>query len=63
LINVTSVILGASRLDQLADTLAAADFALDGELKKQLDELTSEYWPRRRGAMSTAHRNKQHEAL
>ena len=40
---VTSVILGASRLDQLADTLAAADLALDGELKKQLDELTAEY--------------------
>ena len=37
------MILGASRLDQLADTLAAADLALDGELKKQLDELTAEY--------------------
>ncbi|GGF35864.1 aldo/keto reductase [Aliidongia dinghuensis] len=40
---VTSVILGASRLDQLADTLAAADLALDGELKTQLDALTAEY--------------------
>ena len=40
---ITSVILGASRPDQLADTLAAADLALDGELKKQLDELTAEY--------------------
>lgn len=40
---VTSVILGASRLSQLADTLAAADLALDGELKTQLDELTAEY--------------------
>ena len=40
---ITSVILGASRIDQLADTLAAADLAVDGELKKQLDELTAEY--------------------
>jgi 1-deoxyxylulose-5-phosphate synthase len=40
---ITSVILGASRLDQLAHTLAAADLALDGEFKKQLDELIAEY--------------------
>lgn len=40
---ITSVILGASRLDQLADTLAAADLALDGALKTKLDELTAEY--------------------
>lgn len=40
---ITSVILGASRLDQLADTLAAADLALDGALKTQLDELTAQY--------------------
>jgi aryl-alcohol dehydrogenase-like predicted oxidoreductase len=40
---ITSVILGASRIDQLADTLAVADLAVDGELKKQLDELTAEY--------------------
>jgi 1-deoxyxylulose-5-phosphate synthase len=39
----TPMILGASRLHQFADTLAAADLALDGELKKQLDELTPEY--------------------
>ena len=41
--------LGASRLDQSADTLAATDLALDGELKKQLDELTAEY---RRGDLA-----------
>ncbi len=40
---ITSVILGASRVDQLADTLAGADLVLDGELKKPLDELTAEY--------------------
>ena len=37
------MIPGASRLHQFADALAAADLALDGELKKQLDELTPEY--------------------
>ena len=40
---ITSAILGASRLEQLTDTLAAVDLQLDGELKKQLDELTVEY--------------------
>jgi aryl-alcohol dehydrogenase-like predicted oxidoreductase len=40
---ITSVILGASRLDQLTDTLAADDLQLDGELKQHLDELTVEY--------------------
>ncbi|MEK6347277.1 MAG: aldo/keto reductase [Burkholderia sp.] len=40
---VTSVILGASRREQLADTLAAADTALDPALKTQLDELTAVY--------------------
>jgi hypothetical protein len=30
----TPMIPGASRLHQFADTLAAADLALDGELKK-----------------------------
>ncbi len=40
---ITSVILGASRPDQLAATLAADDFQLDAELKKRLDELTTEY--------------------
>jgi aryl-alcohol dehydrogenase-like predicted oxidoreductase len=40
---ITSVILGASRSEQLTDTLAAADFSLVPELKSQLDELTAEY--------------------
>lgn len=39
----TSVILGASRPDQLPNPLAAADLMLDADLKKQLDELTAEY--------------------
>jgi aryl-alcohol dehydrogenase-like predicted oxidoreductase len=45
---ITSAILGASRVDQLANTLAAVDLVLDAELKKELDELTEEY--RRRDA-------------
>jgi aryl-alcohol dehydrogenase-like predicted oxidoreductase len=40
---ITSVILGASRVDQLTDTLAAVNYPIDAELKKQLDELTIEY--------------------
>ncbi|MBN3727456.1 aldo/keto reductase [Burkholderia sp. Ac-20379] len=40
---ITSVILGASRREQLADTLAAADYALDPALKTQLDDLTAVY--------------------
>jgi aryl-alcohol dehydrogenase-like predicted oxidoreductase len=40
---ITSVILGASRVDQLTDTLAATDLSLDNDLKKSLDELTIEY--------------------
>jgi aryl-alcohol dehydrogenase (NADP+) len=40
---VTSAIIGASRPEQLGDTLAAADVKLDGGLKKKLDELTVEY--------------------
>lgn len=40
---ITSAILGASRVDQLADTLAAVDLVLDTGLKKELDELTDEY--------------------
>jgi len=47
---ITSAILGASRVDQLANTLAAVDLVLDAELKKELDELTEEY--RRRDASS-----------
>lgn len=40
---ITSVILGASRAEQLADTLAAADYPLDPALKTKLDELTAGY--------------------
>ena len=40
---VTSVILGASRLDQLTDTLAAADYKLDSAVKAKLDEVSTEY--------------------
>jgi 1-deoxyxylulose-5-phosphate synthase len=40
---ITSVILGASRFDQLTDTLAAADYTLDGSVKAQLDEVSVEY--------------------
>lgn len=40
---ITSVILGASRREQLDDTLAAADYALDPALKTQLDALTAVY--------------------
>ncbi len=35
---VTAPIIGASRPDQLADSLAAAEYTLDPELKSQLDE-------------------------
>jgi 1-deoxyxylulose-5-phosphate synthase len=41
--------LGASRLDQLTDTLSAIDPDIDHELKKKLDDLTTEY---RRGDAS-----------
>jgi 1-deoxyxylulose-5-phosphate synthase len=47
--SITSVILGASRLDQLTDTLSAIDPDIDHELKKKLDDLTTEY---RRGDAS-----------
>jgi 1-deoxyxylulose-5-phosphate synthase len=40
---ITSVILGASRAEQLTDTLAAADYRLDSELKAKLDDLTADY--------------------
>ncbi|WP_206956805.1 aldo/keto reductase [Trinickia acidisoli] len=40
---ITSAILGASRPEQLADTLAAVDLKLDPQLKAKLDELTHEY--------------------
>jgi aryl-alcohol dehydrogenase (NADP+) len=40
---VTSPIIGASRPEQLADSVAAAEYVLDPDLKRQLDELTHEY--------------------
>jgi aryl-alcohol dehydrogenase-like predicted oxidoreductase len=40
---ITSVILGASRSEQLTDTLAAADYELAPELKAKLDDLTTDY--------------------
>ena len=40
---VTSAILGASRPEQLTDTLAAADLQLDAGLKARLDELSADY--------------------
>ena len=40
---ITSAILGASRPEQLADTLAAVELALDPQMKAKLDELTHEY--------------------
>jgi aryl-alcohol dehydrogenase-like predicted oxidoreductase len=40
---ITAPLLGASRPDQLADTLAAAAFTLPADLKQKMDELTREY--------------------
>jgi 1-deoxyxylulose-5-phosphate synthase len=40
---ITSVILGASRVEQLIDTLAAADYKLDSALKTRLDEVSIEF--------------------
>jgi 1-deoxyxylulose-5-phosphate synthase len=40
---ITAPIIGASRPEQLDDSLAAVDFRLDSDLKHQLDELTHEY--------------------
>ena len=40
---ITAPIIGASRPDQLGASLAAASYALDPDLKRQLDELTYEY--------------------
>ncbi len=41
--SITSAILGASRLEQLTDTLAAVELTIDADLKKRLDDLTVEY--------------------
>jgi 1-deoxyxylulose-5-phosphate synthase len=40
---VTSAIIGASRPEQLADTLAAIDLTLDPQVKAKLDDATVEY--------------------
>jgi 1-deoxyxylulose-5-phosphate synthase len=40
---ITAPIIGASRPEQLGPSLAAAEFTIDDELKKQLDERTYEY--------------------
>jgi aryl-alcohol dehydrogenase-like predicted oxidoreductase len=40
---VSSAIVGASRPEQLADSLAAAEAPLDTDLKAELDELTALY--------------------
>jgi 1-deoxyxylulose-5-phosphate synthase len=40
---VTAPIVGASRPEQLAESLKAAELRLDPELKAELDELTADY--------------------
>ncbi len=40
---ITAPIIGASRPDQLDASLAAAEYKLDPDLKRQMDELTYEY--------------------
>ena len=40
---ITSPIIGASRPEQLKDSLAALDGPLPAELKQQLDDLTADY--------------------
>jgi aryl-alcohol dehydrogenase-like predicted oxidoreductase len=40
---ISSAIIGASRAEQLTDTLAAADIALDPAIKQKLDDATVEY--------------------
>ncbi len=40
---ITSVILGASKIEQLTDTLAAAETELESPLKAKLDDVTLEY--------------------
>jgi aryl-alcohol dehydrogenase-like predicted oxidoreductase len=41
--NVTSAILGASRPDQLTDTLGAVDLDLPAQVKTRLDDITDQY--------------------
>jgi len=40
---ITSAIIGASRPEQLADSVAAVDKPLEPALKERLDDLTTEY--------------------
>ena len=40
---ITAAIVGASRREQLDDTIAAVDVPLDDDLAQRLDELTAEY--------------------
>jgi 1-deoxyxylulose-5-phosphate synthase len=40
---ITSAIIGASRPEQLADSVAALEVMLDPDVRQRLDELTSEY--------------------
>jgi aryl-alcohol dehydrogenase-like predicted oxidoreductase len=40
---ITSVILGASRIEQLTETLAAADYKLDNAVKAKLEEASIEH--------------------
>jgi aryl-alcohol dehydrogenase-like predicted oxidoreductase len=40
---ITAPIIGASRPDQLADSLAAAEAPMAADLKAKLDELTHEW--------------------
>jgi aryl-alcohol dehydrogenase-like predicted oxidoreductase len=40
---ITSVILGASRIGQLTDTLAASDYQLENGLKSELDKASIEF--------------------
>ncbi len=40
---ITSPIVGASRPEQLADSVAAVDAPLDADVKSQLDQLTHEF--------------------
>lgn len=40
---IASVILGATRPDQLTDTLAAVDLGLPAAVKTRMDDITNEY--------------------
>jgi aryl-alcohol dehydrogenase-like predicted oxidoreductase len=40
---ITAPIIGASRPEQLDDTMKAAETPMDADLKKRLDDLTANY--------------------